>query len=91
VSASGQVSLGRRMYSVGRPHAGKSVLVCFDACRQQWVFFAKPEEEQAEGQEKEELARRAPKDLDIQTLTELNPEDFQPAPPMQLTFPCFVG
>ena len=91
VSASGQVSLGRRIYSVGRPHAGKSVLVCFDACQQQWVFFAEPEEERAEEQEKEELARRALKDLDIQTLTELNPEDFQPAPPMQLTFPCFVG
>lgn len=91
VSASGQVSLGRRMYSVGRSHAGKSVLVCFDACQQEWVFFAKPEGKQAEGQEKEELARRTPKGLDIQTLTGLDPEDFQPAPPVQLTFPCFLG
>lgn len=88
-NASGQVSLGRRLYSIGRVHAGKTVLVHFDAEQQQWVFSAKAEDKTGE-QETEELARRPPKGLDVQTLTGLDPTDCQPAPPVQLSFPCFL-
>ena len=93
VSANGQVSLGRRMYSIGRKHAGKSVLVRFDAHTKQWIFLSKPEEEEKEPVEEleaEELARRTLKGLDIPTLTGLDPEDFQPAPSVQLTLPCLL-
>jgi hypothetical protein len=93
VSVSGQVSLGRRMYSIGRKHAGKSVLVRFDTHQKQWVFLLKPEEEEKEPTEEleaEELARRTPKNLDVQTLTGLDPEDFQSVPSVQLTLPCLL-
>jgi len=81
------------MYSIGRKHAGKSVLVRFDAHQKQWGFLLKPEEDEKEPTEEleaEELARRTPKNLDIQTLTGLDPEDFQSAPSVQLTLPCLL-
>ncbi len=114
ITASGQVSLGHRLYAIGRVHAGKLVLVHLDAKKRQWVVLPKPADETAkeesvgEGseqpeisklpkpedetakQEGEELARFSPRGLDVQTLTGLDPADFQPAPPVQLSFPCFV-
>ena len=96
VSGSGQVSLGRRMYSVGRKHAGLSVNVRFDARLAQWLFSEKKESqsEQNETQPSEhssiELARRDAKDLDFDSLSGLSEAQFQPIPPIQLAFPTFL-
>ena len=86
VSASAQVSLGRRMYSLGRKLVREreleTVLARFDACQKEWVFLTEDEQE---------LVRRPPKDLDVQTLTGLDTTTPQPAEPVQLTLPCFVA
>ena len=86
VNASAQVSLGRRMYSLGkqlvRERQLKTVLVRFDADHKQWVFLTESEQE---------LARRSPKGLDVQTLTGLDPQVTQVAQPVQLTLPFLVA
>ncbi len=84
VNAVGQVSLGRRLYSVGRAWAGQSLVLRFDPRQREWVFYA-----EMDGEERE-IARRAPKGLDVETLTGLNPDDFALTAPIQLTLPCFV-
>lgn len=84
VSAVGQVSLGRRLYSVGRAWAGHSLVVRFDPRQGEWVFYA-----EVDGEERE-IARRAPEGLDVETLTGLNPDDCILTTPIQLTLPCFV-
>jgi len=99
VSATGQVSLGRQRYSVGRAWAGATLLVRFDPDQRQWIFLAEPgkgenveaDETHAEDNESQEIARREVKNLDVEILTGLNPEDFAPTPPIQLTLPCFVA
>lgn len=96
ISRSGQVSLGRRMYSVGRKHADLSVEVRFDACKAQWLFSQKsqsvPQQDQSQASQhsKLELARRQPRDLDFESLSGLAKAQFQPAPPIQLAFPTFL-
>ena len=86
VNASAQVSLGRRMYSLGkklvREHQVKTVLARFDPEQKEWVFLTENEEE---------LVRRPPKDLDVQTLTGLGPLAIQPLQPVQLTLPFLVA
>ncbi len=84
VNAVGQVSLGRRRYSVGRAWAGQSLVVRLDPRQREWVFYA-----EVDGEERE-IARRSPKGLDVETLTGLNPDDFALTAPIQLTLPCFV-
>lgn len=86
VNASGQVSLGRRMYSLGqklvRNQQLKSVLVRFDPAQKVWVFLTETEAE---------LARRPLKGLDVSTLTGLDPASLRPSQPVQLTLPGFVA
>jgi transposase InsO family protein len=86
VNASAQVSLGRRMYSLGkklvRERQVTTVLVRFDPHRREWVFLTENEEE---------LVRRPPKDLDVQTLTGLDPSAIQITQPVQLTLPFLVA
>ena len=86
VSSSAQVSLGRRLYSLGkklvREKEVETVLARFDALHGQWVFLT---------QAGEELVRRQPKDLDVCTLTGLDPSDVSTTQPVQLTFPCFIA
>jgi transposase InsO family protein len=84
VSSVGRVSLGRRMYSVGRPWAGKIVKVRFDPDQRQWVFLLPSATGEGENQE---IARRAIKGLDVQTLTGLDPEEVVPASSVQLPLP----
>jgi len=88
VSTSGQVSLGRQVYSVGRAWAGHTLSVRFDPQRREWAFYVETEETE-EGEQ--EIARRPPKNLDRETLTGLNPDDFTLTTPVQLTLPCFVA
>lgn len=83
VSTAGQVSLGGQVYSVGRAWAGQSLLVRFDPRRREWVFYREEEGEQ-------EIARRSPKGLDVETLTGLKPDTLSLPVPIQLTLPCFV-
>ena len=86
VNASAQVSLGRRMYSLGkklvRERRVKTVLARFDADQKQWLFLTEGEEE---------LAWRPPKDLDVQTLTGLDPQITRVTQPVQLTLPFLVA
>jgi hypothetical protein len=86
VSASAQVSLGRRMYSLGkkliREREVESVLARFEPSQKQWVFLTETGEE---------LVRRPPKDLGIRALTDLDPLATQVTQPVQLTLPCFVA
>jgi len=85
-NASAQVSLGRRMYSLGkklvRKRQVKTVLARFDPDQKEWVFLTENEEE---------LVRRPPKALDVQTLTGLAPLAIQPVQPVQLTLPFLVA
>lgn len=86
VSASGQVSLGRRMYSLGkklvRERKIETVLARFDPIDKQWVFLTEA---------KAELVRRPPKGLNIQTLTGLEPQAVELPQPLQLTLPFLVA
>jgi transposase InsO family protein len=86
VSSSAQVSLGRRLYSLGkklvREKEVETVLARFDARHGQWVFLTEAGEE---------LVRRQPKGLDVHTLTGLDPSDASTTQPVQLTFPCFIA
>jgi hypothetical protein len=84
VSTVGQISLGRQVYSVGCAWAGHTLSVRFDAQRCEWVFSAEAEEAE------QEVARRTPRNLDVETLTGLSPQDFVLSVPVQLTLPCFV-
>lgn len=86
VSASGQVSLGRQMYSVGRAWAGRHILARLDPHRREWVFYLKGEE----GKTAQEIARRTLKKLDAETVTGLSTSEVISASPIQLTLPCFV-
>jgi len=85
VNAVGQVSLGRQLYSVGRAWAGRFLSVRFDPRRREWVFYIEKDGEE------QEIARRPPKGLDVESLTGLNPDDFSLHTPVQLTLPCFVA
>jgi transposase InsO family protein len=82
VYASAQVSLGRQLYSLGkklvRERHLSTVLVRFDPYQKAWVFFS---------EDQEELVRRPPKGLDVQSLTGLDPSDCQLTLPVQLSLP----
>lgn len=86
INASAQVSLGCRMYSLGkkliRDRQVATVLVRFDPNQKAWIFLT---------ENQEELVRRSPKDLDVQTLTGLDPSVFQLTQPVQLTLPFLVA
>lgn len=86
VSSSGQVSLGRQMYSVGRTNKGLALTICCDANKKQWVFLHK----QAAGEEKE-LARRKIKNLSASSLTGLESLKIANQVPIQLTLPYLIG
>lgn len=88
ISATGVVSLGRRLYSVGRRHAGKTVQVHCDAETHEWVCCEKITDNDQEIQP--ELARRPVKGIDVQSLTGLPPQALTLAQPVQLTLPCLV-
>jgi len=86
VNTSAQVSLGRQMYSLGKPLVRerqlKMVLVHFDPHDKQWVFCT---------EDREELVRRPPKSLDVPTLTGLAPSVRRPIPAVQLTLPFLTA
>ncbi len=82
VNSSGQVSLGRIFYSVGRRWAGSQVHVNFDAQEADWIF---------QTPEGEAVARRPARTLTAQELTGLDPAYCQSAVAVQLTLPCFVA
>lgn len=88
VSSTGVVSLGRRLYSVGRCHAGKTVQVQCDPLTREWVFWEKAPAE-ASGTE-HELGRRPVKGLDVLSLTGLAPAAIVLAQAVQLTLPCWA-
>jgi len=86
VNASAQVSLGRMLYSLGKPlireKALTTVLARLDPHHAEWVFYTEAEEE---------LVRRPLKELDVQTLTDLEPTNFQDTPAVQLSLPFLVA
>jgi len=85
VNASAQVSLGKQIYSLGRPFARerhlRTVLARLDPDQHEWIFFTEANEE---------LIRRPLKGVDAATLTGLDPDAAEAAQPVQLAFPCFV-
>jgi hypothetical protein len=86
VSGAAQVSLGRQLYSLGKPQVRqlklRSVLVRLDPADKQWVFYTDP------GQE---LVRRPLKGMDALTLTGLEPPVACLTQPIQLTLPFLVA
>ena len=79
------------MYSIGRRLAGKMVLVRCDPVSHEWVFFEPnpfPEQEQTL---QEELAPRPIKNLDVDSLTGLEPIPIVLSEPIQLTLPCLAA
>lgn len=92
VNATGQISLARHLYSVGRPYAGQTVQVRFDPDDWLWVITALPEDGSlSDLAQPQILARRVPHNFSIEAITGLNPHDSQPTQPIQLTFPCFIA
>jgi transposase InsO family protein len=85
VTRVGQVRLGDQAYAIGRRYAGLGVRVRCDATSGEWCFCQVLDEAEVE------LARRPLKQLDIQTLTGLQPDVMAPPPPVQLTLPFLVA
>lgn len=85
VNASAQVSLGRRMYSLGkklvRERQLTTVYVRFDPHQNVWLFLTDNEEL---------LVCRKPKELDVYDFTELDEETLKLTHPVQLTLPFLV-
>lgn len=88
VSTTGIISLGRQLYSVGRPHAGKIVQVHCDATTHEWVCCEKAKNNDQDIER--ELARRPIKGIDVESLTGLSPQTLTLEQPVQLTLPCLV-
>jgi hypothetical protein len=88
VNASAQVSLGGRMYSLGkklvREQELQVVYVRFNPENANWVFY---KDEQTEV----EFVRRQLKGINVETLTDLTPQPIKLQHPIQLTLPCFVA
>ena len=86
VSATGVVSLGRCLYSIGRCQAGKRVTVRCDPIHHDWIFTEAARKQNLEGER--ELARRPVKQMDTELLTGLA-RSAAPVPPLpiQLTLP----
>lgn len=81
VNSTGSVSLGRILYSIGHTHAGKSLQVRCDPSTHEWIFFQRVNEQEVT------LARRAVKQLDVLTLTGLEPPVARLLQPIQLSLP----
>jgi len=82
VDGKARVSLGRQTYSLGqqpvRERKLQFVLARFDPNAKEWVFLTPDEEE---------IVRRPPKGLDLQSLTGLNSSGPLPAQVVQLALP----
>ncbi len=78
VNSVGRLSLGRQMYPVGRPWAGQTVTVRFDADQRQWTFALDPDAGQ-----RIEIGWQPVKNLDIETLTGLAPTLVATSDPVQ--------
>ncbi len=87
VSAKGQVSLGRRLYSVGQGYAAQALFIHLDARTGQWLMHTKSQADEPGP----EVARRWAKGLEVQTLTGLDPQAYRPTLAVQLTLPCFIA
>ncbi len=83
VNASGQISLGKRLYSVGRSHAKETVAVRFGPKDRVWIVSQASSDNASENME---LCRLAPKGLDATTVMGLSPENVQTGEAIQLTF-----
>ena len=80
ITKSGQVSIGESVYYVGNKHAGKQVTLRFDQKDRHFVF--------THPQSGKVLKRCPAKNLDMQTITGLKPEDVpQLSQPFQLPLP----
>lgn len=104
VNRSGQISLGRQCYSVGRPHAGQTVVARFDPDDWLWLVYqypdapaptdptpSGPQDTQTAADALILLTRRPPKTFSREAITGLDPQACQPPQPVQLTFPWLVA
>jgi hypothetical protein len=86
VNASAQVSLGKQMYSLGKPlvreHRLDKVQVRLDALTAEWVFSTETEPE---------LVRRPIKGVNTRLLTGLEPQPVRLPQPIQLTLPFLIA
>ena len=92
VSGTGQISLARHLYSVGRAYAGQQVQVRFDP--EDWLWIVTPFSEDGPPTnltQKQILARCVPHNFSTEAITGLSQQDTQPTRPVQLTFPCFIA
>jgi hypothetical protein len=82
IDGKARVSLGHHTYSLGQQNVRErklqSVLARLDPNAKEWVFLTPDEEE---------IVRRPPKGLDLQSLTGLNPSGSPAAQVIQLTLP----
>jgi hypothetical protein len=90
VNATGQISLGRQHYSVGRPYANQTVQLRFDP--EDWLWLVSPLPEEQTGSlslPQPILARLHPKDFSVEAITGLTPMPDPCPHPLQLSFSCF--
>jgi hypothetical protein len=92
VSTSGQISLGRQPYSVGRPYTHQFVQVRFDPQDWLWLVTPWPEEQAAPTSTQETiLAQLHPENFSVEAITGLEPAQDPSPQPIQLTFSCFAA
>ena len=89
VSTCGVVSLGRILYSLGRPHAHTLVQVHCDPLQHEWVFALLNQHDHLVTDP--DFARRPVKGLDFQALSGLAPSPVVSHQPLQLPLPFLAA
>ncbi len=88
ISSIGVLSIGHVQYYLGRPFASKAVVIRCEPTTHEWLIYepapvASPTSPTL-------IARQVIKQLDVHTLTGLDPMPVTLVQPIQLTFPCFT-
>ena len=89
ISSIGVLSMGHVQYYLGRPFASKQVLIRCEPTTHEWLIYERtsPTDPTSETL----IARQPFKQMDVHTLTGLDPTPVTLAQPIQLTFPCFTA
>lgn len=89
ISSIGVLSIGHVQYYLGRPFASKQVRIRCEPTTHEWLIYERrsPTDPTTETL----IARQPIKQMDVHTLTGLDPTPVTLAQPLQLTFPCFIA
>ncbi len=89
ISSIGVLSIGHVQYYLGRPFASKRVKIRCEPTTHEWLIYECTAETDPPSETL--IARQAIKQMDVHSLTGLEPTPVILAQPLQLTFPCFTA